>query len=233
MVNKSILLLCHGERHDLEGCPTTGIPLTMKVLKDMYTIDKNEGASPDLVTDWSKPIKISNKFEIVTTRCCMYHVFVNTKGDLDNTSFKNVEKVLKIGGYFIFSMAPYGLEKFGKYLLRKGYYKENIKNLKDQEWLESKLPEWKGNRKVKLPMKKSLMDINRRENDDKLHKQLLELMVMYVENKYKKLKLIRKKSEMDKFNQMIGKKYMTINDTEDVIGNYNKYKNCWYFMKTS
>lgn len=244
-MSKNILLLCHGKRHSLvlchdnkllESCPTTGIPLTMKVTNDTYTLDAMKESEADKIADWRKPTTIRKKFNIVTTRCCHYSAFIREQdGGLEDNSFRNVEKVLKKGGYFIYDIATYGVYKFGKYMLNNGYYMNN-RNIKGDKWWKNELPEWKKKRKINLVNKKKLEALREDEigidnkTNDELYDRIEGLMVLYIEHKYKKLRLIREKKEMNKFYDEIEKKYLTKWEGQRLKSNYDRYP-CWHFIK--
>ena len=55
----SILLICHGKKHQIGICSTTQyFPLTMKLMKDCKSVDVDPDCEPDYVEDFGLPTKM-------------------------------------------------------------------------------------------------------------------------------------------------------------------------------
>jgi SAM-dependent methyltransferase len=91
------LMLCHGRDHDIKSdslCYTS-----FRNKKAVY-LDKDPTAKPDILHDWTKPIKFKNKFDIITTMCCDGNVFYDNNKVVKQT-FKNIKQALKPDGIFV------------------------------------------------------------------------------------------------------------------------------------
>lgn len=115
-----ILVLCHGGRWVLtDNCPTMGVPITPDAITSMTFLSSHIHAHPHIVADWTQPTRIArHRFDVVTTACCGFDTFLNaTTGELCSRAFRNVVRVLKPGGFFIFTTAPAGVRIFAAHTL--------------------------------------------------------------------------------------------------------------------
>lgn len=122
------LLLCHGEKYSFYEYPikysngviqnplpcwTAGIPLSLEILRNADTLDiDKKQAKPIILQDITKPLrkelreKYANTYDIITTLCCGWGLFVKPNGDSIQTAWDNVYGMLKTGGYFILPRPP-------------------------------------------------------------------------------------------------------------------------------
>lgn len=115
-----ILVLCHGGRWVLtDTCPTMGVPITPDAITAMTFVSSHTNANPHIVADWTQPTRIArHRFDVVTTACCGFDTFLDaTTGALCSRAFRNVVRVLKPGGYFIFTTAPAGEKVFAAHIM--------------------------------------------------------------------------------------------------------------------
>lgn len=130
-----ILALCHTPR-DIVGegaCSTYGLPMTMETLSMTETLDIVGRNKPDHAFDLTKPIpkrlrtNLHGRFDVVTTVCCPYYVFVQPDGmGLVEQAFANVAHMLKPSGFFIFSTAGMGIASLHKHIRVKGVGKNSL-----------------------------------------------------------------------------------------------------------
>lgn len=112
-----ILVLCHGGRWVLDqSCPTLGVPSTPDAVAAMTFLSSQAAAHPHVVADWTAPTRLRrHTFDVVTTACCAYYTFMDQdSGALLPTAFDNVVRVLKPGGFFVFTTAPLGVKTFAR-----------------------------------------------------------------------------------------------------------------------
>ena len=126
-----VLLLCHTPKDDLQGCPTAGLPISLSWLRHANTADINTSVKDEqdhhhvldiTARPMSRPLAktLHGKFDIITTVCCPFDVFIQVNGDGINLSaWKNVADTLKPGGFFMFSTALMGLESLALYFKAK------------------------------------------------------------------------------------------------------------------
>jgi hypothetical protein len=111
------LILCHGKSHKVDHnepmCLTSGLNLSKTDLWTTLDIDKD--TNPDIHHDLTQPfndIRLLSRFDIVTTMCCCYDVFINRNGTFVDNAFNNVINFMKTGGHFVFSTADCGYLNF-------------------------------------------------------------------------------------------------------------------------
>lgn len=108
------LILCHNRRHNLGRCNTSGVQLTMSSLADAETLDE---VVPDddfgtYKINITLPIKtqisstktdLQSKFDLITTLCCPYTIYLDANKSLEplQTSWENIVYMLKPSGIFI------------------------------------------------------------------------------------------------------------------------------------
>lgn len=117
-----ILMLCHGGRWVLTSdCPTMGVPITPDAISAMTFVDAQARSHPHVVADWKKPTRLArHKFDVVTTACCSYDTFIDPdNGTLCSVAFRNVVRVLKPGGFFVFTTAFRGVKAFASHIQYK------------------------------------------------------------------------------------------------------------------
>ena len=146
-VDEKVLILCHNRRHFLGNCDTAGIGLTLSSLSKVETLD--EDVSGDDTQTWNidlmRPIepslssKLKSRFDIITTMCCPYMVFMDeTKMEPVQQSWDNIQHLLKPRGIFIFTVSPYALQDLvAKNLeVRKAFNKEELTQIQSDGFLE-------------------------------------------------------------------------------------------------
>ena len=114
----SVLLLCHGNDDAFDGsCRTAGIPMTLEIMRSLKTVDVRRNAA-----DFSLDFRMKSdelpvgEFDVVTTMCCPYDVFVKDRGrGLVAGAFQNVASSLRPGGRFVFTTAHHGLVSLAKH----------------------------------------------------------------------------------------------------------------------
>lgn len=119
MSDPKILVLCHGGRWVLTAdCPTMGVPITPDAIATMTFVSSIARSHPHVVADWTKPTRLPpHKFDVVTTACCGFDTFIDADtGALRPTAFHNVVRVLKPGGFFVFTTAPMGIRAFAAHV---------------------------------------------------------------------------------------------------------------------
>lgn len=114
-----VLFLCDGDTHTFDEpafqvqpgtkvqplpCLTAGIPLSLEIYKQSDTMDISKRTKPTIVQDISKKIptnKMDVQYDVITTMCCSGDLFAKPSGLPVKSSWNNVERLLKPGGYFI------------------------------------------------------------------------------------------------------------------------------------
>lgn len=120
-----VLMLCHTAVDNLTSCDTSGLPLTLSMMRIVESADLPGSAAdhPDHGFDLTLPIpnkllrQVRGRYDLVTTMCCNYDAFVRPDGlGLQEQAWRNVSALLKPGGFFLFSTALMGLASLNTFL---------------------------------------------------------------------------------------------------------------------
>lgn len=133
-----VLILCHGKNHTFGSCTTSGLEFTRCDYCNWRTLDIDKEANPDICHNmkdkYNNDIE-NNMYNIVTTMCCYYDVFIDSKtGQLQDNSFKNILYFLKSDGYFLMSIPKYGYKRYLQRLNNNKY-----KKIYNQYWLSDNI----------------------------------------------------------------------------------------------
>jgi hypothetical protein len=209
MVKIKILLLCHGNKHEIHGGYNVGFPLTRQIIDLCTTLDISKESEPDILENFIMPTKIKkNTFNVVAGLYCYYNVLIDSHGNLVKNYFDNVTKILKPKGLlFINNLPLIGLCAFSQFLLNNKLYSTTINKTNKKLWHNKPLPVpikktelltknilVKINKKIsKTKDGEIIIDVNPNDKNDvilKYKNQLFYLFILYIQHVYPHLELI-------------------------------------------
>lgn len=194
-----ILLLCHGNKSAFNYyCP---FPVSRKMMQHIVTLDIDSNRDPDVLENFTKKTKLEK--ESIDLTCGIFypvHLIVSKNGTLRKNHFiPNIIKILKIGGYYVFTELPYyGLRDFCKFLrstigqcflihIRKMRIIKNILNLK--------------------------LDIRDLSSDQK--NDINKIFCLYIQYQFPNLKLLQTKKELDAYKNNFLTNFVCSNESLD------------------
>lgn len=223
MDNNKILLVCHGNKHSINGSNGDDkypFMMSLKMLKNAVTLDMDPECEPDILENFNKPTSINeNTFSLVCVigwPMQLYlinffdgiHPFDNNElfkltGERFDIFIPNLIKVVNVNGYIVMNCSG-ELERFSSFLLET--------NISELKWADGTTLSEEELSELSIHTNNTKNNIHDTFDPSKINK----LFGLFIRHVYPQLSLLQTDEDFDEYAQVFLSKYFRrMNDDND------------------